>query len=88
MIWIRVAAAILLTALIVDASAENWLRPDTQEPRCAAKSDEKLAECLRTCDSKPDTTATICRKHCLDEKESARKSCDKKGGFEIKLPGT
>ncbi len=88
MISIRLAAAILCVALCGTAVAETSLRPDTQEPRCAAKTDEKLAECLRTCDSKPDTTATICRKQCLDAKESARKSCDKKGGFEIKLPGT
>jgi hypothetical protein len=85
----RVAATILVSLLSVAASADSNLRPDTQEPRCAAKGDDKLVECLQTCENKPEASAKSCRKQCLDAQEAARNSCEKKkDGFEIRLPGT
>jgi len=83
---IRLAASILILLLSLNAGAESWLRPDTQEPRCLAKNDEALAACLQTCDNKPATAASLCRRQCLDTQEAAKKNCDKK--LKWGLPGT
>jgi hypothetical protein len=85
---IRTCASILVALLSLSAGAESWLRPDTQEPRCLSKSEDKLAECLQTCDKKPEATASLCRRQCLDSQETAKKACDKKSPVEIRLPGT
>lgn len=84
---VRIGASILATLLSLSAgAAESWLRPDTQEPRCLEKNDEKLAACLQTCDEKPASIASLCRKQCLDSQEAAKKNCDKKLKWD--LPGT
>jgi hypothetical protein len=84
---IKIGMATLMVALS-GVTLGSSLRPDTQEPQCLTKSDQKLLECLRTCEGKPEATARLCRKQCIDSQEVARQRCDKKGGFEIRLPGT
>jgi len=85
---VRGCASILVAMLSLSAGADSWLRPDTQEPRCLGKNEEKLAACLQICDKKPDATASLCRRQCLDSQEAAKKACDKKPPVEIHLPGT
>jgi hypothetical protein len=85
---IRTCVSILVALLSLSAGAESWLRPDTQEPRCLGKSEEKLAACLQSCDRKPEATASLCRRQCLESQEDAKKACDKKSPVEIRLPGT
>jgi hypothetical protein len=83
---IRTGASILIALLTLSAGAENWLRPDTQEPRCSGNGEEKLAQCLQTCEKKPDAAASLCRRQCLDSQEAAKKGCEK--NLRWKLPGT
>jgi hypothetical protein len=85
---IRVGTSIVLMLISLAAGAESWLRPDTQEPRCLGKNEEKLAACLETCDKKPASIASLCRRQCLDAQEAAKKDCEKKPPVEIHVPGT
>ena len=81
-------ALTLLMMATAGATFGSSLRPDTQEPQCLTNTDQKLLECLRACEKKPDATARLCRKQCIDSQEAARRRCDKKGGIDIRLPGT
>jgi hypothetical protein len=83
----KIGLAALMIAMAAVAFGSS-LRPDTQEPQCLTKTDQKLLECLRTCEGKPQATARLCRKQCIDSQETARQRCDKKGGIDIRLPGT
>jgi hypothetical protein len=84
---IKIAMATLMVALS-GLTFGSSLRPDTQEPQCLTNTDQKLLECLRACEKKPDATARLCRKQCIDSQEAARRRCDEKGGIDIRLPGT
>jgi hypothetical protein len=83
----KIALTILLTAA-ASVTFGSSLRPDTQEPQCLTNTDQKLLECLRACEKKPDATARLCRKQCIDSQGAARRRCDKQGGIDIRLPGT
>lgn len=83
----------LIAALSIAACstlAAAALRPDAQESKCAAaQSEQRLLECLHTCEAKPSAISKLCRKQCLDEQDKSRQSCEKKkGGWDIRLPGT